>query len=189
MTQGRQLVVPPVHRTLGLTALAARHRVVASCDHLLPRRAHSSFKRPSRADPTKLINEPSFSRLAGPGIHGQTGLARSNIGSDTMHGDRRVYSVPRFQPGIDPFIGHPSRNGKMPVYRAPCICSPIHRDTTTSMTRGLSAKPPHPSFFGTAQRRTSSRYQSEGPQCRYPRIVHETDGTGSVSADSSYRVL
>ena len=35
----------------------------------------------------------------------------------SMHGDRRVYSAPRFQPGIDPFIGHPSHNPKMPVYR------------------------------------------------------------------------
>ena len=31
----------------------------------------------------------------------------------SMHGNRRVYSVPRLQPEIDPFIGHPSRNGKM----------------------------------------------------------------------------
>ena len=68
--------------------------------------------------------------------------------SFSMHGDRRVYSVPRFQPGIDPFIGHPSRNGKMPIYRAPCICSPIHRDTTTSMTRGPSANSPHFSHCG-----------------------------------------
>ena len=63
---------------------------------------------------------------------------------------------------LDPFIGHPSRNEKMPVYRAPCICSPIHQDTTTSMALGPSAKPPHPSFFGVAKRRTSSRYQSKG---------------------------
>ena len=34
-----------------------------------------------------------------------------------MHGDRRVYSVPRFQHGTDPFIGHASRNGKIPIYR------------------------------------------------------------------------
>ena len=80
----------------------------------------------------------------------------------TIHGDRRVYSVPCFRPGIDPFIWHPSRTGKMPVYRAPCICSPILRDTTTSMAREPSAKPPHASFFGIAKRRTSSRYQSEG---------------------------
>ena len=53
-------VLPPVHRTFGLPALTARHRVVASRDHLLPRRARSSFKRPSRADLTKLINEPGF---------------------------------------------------------------------------------------------------------------------------------
>ena len=68
--------------------------------------------------------------------------------------------------GIDAFIGHPSRNGKMPVYRAPCISSPIHRDTATSMTRGPSAKPPHPAFFGIAKRRTLSRYQSEGREER-----------------------
>ena len=53
-----------------------------------------------------------------------------------MHGDRRVYSVPRFQPGIDPFIGHPSHNGKMPVHRAPCICSQIYRDTAIFMAQG-----------------------------------------------------
>ena len=148
-------------------------------------------------------------------MRGQTGLARSNTGSDncvkytpphqgpegagswshmahqlgramltsasqthsqrhclghtsfSMHGDRRVYSVPRFQSGIDPFIGLPSRNGKMPVYRAPCIYSPIHRDTTTSMARGPSAKPPHPSFFSIAKRRTSSRYQSKGRRYNY----------------------
>ena len=51
---------PPVHRTLGLPALAARHRVVASRDHLLPRQVYSSFKRLSRAHLTKLINEPGF---------------------------------------------------------------------------------------------------------------------------------
>ena len=79
-----------------------------------------------------------------------------------LHGDKRVYSVPRFHPGIDLSIGHPSRNEKMPVYRAPCIYSPIHRDTTTSMARGPSAKPPHPSFFGKAKRRTSSKSQYEG---------------------------
>ena len=43
---------------------------------------------------------------------------------------------------------------------ASCIFSPIHRDTITFMTRRLSAKPPHPSFFGIAKRRTSSRCQS-----------------------------
>ena len=96
--------------------------------------------------------------------HSQTHLQRCCLGHTSffMHGDRRVYSVPRFQPGIDPFIGHPSRNGEMPVYRAPCLWSPIHRDTTTSMTWGSSAKPPHPSFFCIAKRRTSSRSQSEG---------------------------
>ena len=103
-----------------------------------------------------------------PHKHSQTHSQRRYLGhtSFSMHGDRRVYSVPHSQPGIDPFIGHPTRNGKMAVYRAPCICSPIHRDTTTSITRGPSAKPPHPSFFGTAKRRTSSRYQSEGRSTR-----------------------
>ena len=79
-----------------------------------------------------------------------------------MHGDGRVHSVSPLKLVIDPFVGHPSRNGKMPIYRAPCICSPIHPDTTTSMTQGPSVKPPHPSFFGIAKRRTSSRYQSDG---------------------------
>ena len=99
-----------------------------------------------------------------PHRHSQTRSQRRCLGHTSffMHGDGRVHSVPRFQHGIDPFIGHPSRNGKMPVYRAPCICSPIHPDTTTPMTQGPSAKPPHPSFFGIAKRRTSSRYQSEG---------------------------
>ena len=48
-------------------------------------------------------------------------------------------------------------NGKMPVYRAPCISLPIHGDTSNSMTQRLSAKPPHPSFLGIAKRRTLSR--------------------------------
>ena len=95
--------------------------------------------------------------------HSQTHSQRRYLGhtSFSIHGDRRVYSVPCFQPGIDAFIGHPSRNGKMSVYKASCIWSPVHRDTSTSMTRGLSAKPPHPSFFGVAKKRTSSGYQSE----------------------------
>ena len=105
----------------------------------------------------------SFSSLI-PHRYSQTHSQRRCLEhkSFSVHGDRCVYSIPRFQPGIDPFIGHPSRNGKMPVYRAPCICSPIYRDTTTSMTWEPSAKPPHPSLFGIAKRRTSSRYQSEG---------------------------
>ena len=49
-----------------------------------------------------------------------------------------------------------------PVYRAPFICSPIHRDTITSMAQGPSARPPHPSIFGMAKTRISSRYQSKG---------------------------
>ena len=95
--------------------------------------------------------------------HSQTQSQRHCLAHTSffMHGDRRVYSVPRFLPGTDPFIGHPSRNGKMPVYRVPWICSPIHRDATTSMARGPFSKPPYPSFFGIAKRRTSSRYQSK----------------------------
>ena len=56
----------------------------------------------------------SFSSLI-PHRHSQTHSQRRYLGhtSFSMHGDRRVYSVPCFQPGIDPFIGHPSRNGKM----------------------------------------------------------------------------
>ena len=90
----------------------------------------------------------SFSTLI-PRRHSQTYSQRRCLGhtSFSMHGDRRVYSVPRFQPGIDPLIGHPSRNGKMPVYRAPYICSSIHGDTSTSMVRGPSARPPNPSFY------------------------------------------
>ena len=101
--------------------------------------------------------------LAGTRRHSQTHSQRCCLGHTSffMHGDRRVYSVLRIRPGIDPFIGHPSRSGKMPVYRAPCICSPIHRDTTTSIARVPSAKPPQPSFFGRAKRRTSSRYQTK----------------------------
>ena len=78
----------------------------------------------------------SFSSLI-PHRHSQTHFQRRCLGhkSFSMHRDRRIYSLPRFQPGIDPFIGHPSRNMKMPVYRAPCISSLIHRDTTTSVTR------------------------------------------------------
>ena len=49
---------PRVHRALGLSVLAAGHRVVASCDSLLPRRAHSVLQRPSMLDPTKPIDEP-----------------------------------------------------------------------------------------------------------------------------------
>ena len=90
-----------------------------------------------------------------------------------MHRDRRAYSVPRFQPGIDPFIGHHSRNGKMPVYRAPFICSLIHRDTTTCIAGKSAAKTPDPAFFGIAKRRTSSRYHSKG---RYLNVYVERIG-------------
>ena len=73
---------------------------------------------------TVMRRRHSFSSLI-PHMHFQTHSQRRCLGhtSFSIHGGRRVYSVPRFQPGIDPFIGHPSRNGKMPVYRAPCICS------------------------------------------------------------------
>ena len=105
----------------------------------------------------------SFS-LSIPHRHSQTHFQHRCLvhTSFSMHGDRRVSSVPRFQPGIDPFIGHPWRNGNMPVYRASSICLPIHRDTTTSMALGPSAKSPHPFFFGKAKRRNSSRSQSKG---------------------------
>ena len=82
--------------------------------------------------------------------------------SFSIHGNRRVHSVLHFRTGIDPFIRQPSRTGKMPVYRAPCIYSPIHRDTKTSMARWPSAKPHYPSFFGIAKRKTSSRNKSKG---------------------------
>ena len=84
--------------------------------------------------------------------HSQTHSQRRCLGntSFSMHEDRRVYSLPHFQPGIDRFIGHPSRTGKMPVYTAFYICSPIHRDTTTSMVREPSAKPLHPSRVHTS---------------------------------------
>ena len=142
-----------------------------------PRRFYTPVRSlpPSRESPSigsSLTFEGHISKSCGADIHSVhsflTGTRRLILSAaawgihPSPYGDRRIYSVPRFQPGIDPFIGHPSRNGKMPVYRAPCICSPIHRDTTTSMTRGPSAKPPHPSFFGNAKRRTSSRSQSKG---------------------------
>ena len=49
-----------MYSTLGLPVFAGKHRVVAGRDHLLPRRSLTSFKRPSRADPTKLMNEPGL---------------------------------------------------------------------------------------------------------------------------------
>ena len=101
--------------------------------------------------------------------------------SSSIYEDRRVYSVPHFQPGIDPFIGDSSRNEKMPVHRTPCICSPIHPGNTTSMARGPSAKPPHPSSFGIAKRRTSSRYQSKG------RTLHNSNTVMLVVLECTYR--
>ena len=78
----------------------------------------------------------SYSSLI-PHRHSRTHSQRRCLGHTSffMHGDRCVHRVPCFQPGIDPFIGHPSRNGNMPVSRASCICSPIHRATTTSMLK------------------------------------------------------
>ena len=63
---------------------------------------------------SSLAFQGHISQSYGPVIHSQ----RHCLGHTSffMHGDRSVYSVPRFQPGTDPFIGHPSRKGKMPVY-------------------------------------------------------------------------
>ena len=124
---------------------------------------HRVFSHIQRTHITVMRRWHSISSLI-PHRHSQTHSQRRCLGHTSffIHRDRRVYSVPRFQPGIDPFIVHPSRNGKMPVYRAPCICLPTHRETTTSMAQGSPAKPPHPSFFGRAKRRTSSRYKSKG---------------------------
>ena len=44
----------------------------------------------------------------------------------------------------------------------PSAFSPIRWDTTTSMAKRPSAKPPHPFFFGIAKSRTSSRCQFKG---------------------------
>ena len=66
-----------------------------------------------------------------------------------IHGDERVYSVPRTQLGINPFIGHPSGNWITMTLQPP-------------LPKGLPAKAPHPSFLGKAKRRTSSRCQSKG---------------------------
>ena len=166
---GEALPVACHTETIVWTALGHRLRRLFSVPQEIPytNLLLASFKRETvyrfsshirRIHITVMWRRHSFSSLI-PHRHSQTHFQRRYLGhiSFSMHGDRRVYSLPRFQPGIDPFIGHPSRNGKMPVYRAPCICSPIHRNTTTSMTRGPSAKPPHPSFFGIAKR-TSSRY-------------------------------
>ena len=87
-----------------------------------------------------------------------------------MHGDRRVYSVPCFQPGIDPFIGHPSHNGKFPVYRAPCICSQIHRHTAISMAEGQRTQTRHANATHTtptaARTREHPRAKSSAPAAR-----------------------
>ena len=87
-----------------------------------------------------------------------------------MHGDRRVYSVPRFQPGIDPFIGHPSHNGKMPVYRASSICSQIHRDIAISMAQGQRSQTRHANATHTmpiaARTRENPRAKSGAPAAR-----------------------
>ena len=133
--------------TIVWTALGHRLRRPCSVPQEIPytNSLLASFKRETvyrfsshirRTHITVMRRWHSFSSLI-PHKHSQTLSQRRYLGhtSFSMHGYGRVYSVPHSQPGIDPFIGHPSLNGKMPVYRAPCICSPIHRDTTTSMTR------------------------------------------------------
>ena len=74
-----------------------------------------------------------------------------------MHGDRHVYSVPRFQPGIDSFIRHPSHNGKMPLYRASCTCSQIHRDTAVSMAQVQRTQTRHANATHTTPRAVRTR--------------------------------
>ena len=89
--------------------------------------AYRVFSHIRRAHITVMRRSHSFCSLL-PHRHSQTHTQRRRLEHTYffMHVDKRFYSVPRFQPGIEPFIGHPSRIGKMPVYRAPCICSPIH---------------------------------------------------------------
>ena len=58
--QARQGVVPPKHPVLCTSLPPARHRVIACCDRLLPRRAHRALHRLSGHNPTQLINEPGF---------------------------------------------------------------------------------------------------------------------------------
>ena len=86
---------------------------------------HRVFLHIQRTHITVMWRRHSFSSLISR-RHSQTHSQRGCLGytSFFMHGDGIVYSVPRFQPGIDPFIGHPSRNGKMPVYRPPAF---VHR--------------------------------------------------------------
>ena len=134
---------------------------------------HRFFSQIRRTHNTAMRRWHSFSSLISR-RHSHTHSQRRCLGhtSFSMHRDRRVYSVPRFQPGIDHFIGHLSRTGKVPVYRAPCIRSPIHQDTITSMARGPFAKPPYPSFFGIAKRRTSSKYQSKVRSRGFIILIH-----------------
>ena len=102
-----------------------------------------------------------------------------------MHGDRHVYSVPRFQPGIDPFIGHPSHSGKMPVYRAPCICSQIHRYTAISMAQGQRSQTRHANATLTtptaARTREHARAKSSAPAAV---LLPPAEGSQSLQAAS-----
>ena len=105
----------------------------------------------------------------------------------SMHGDRRVYSVPRFQPAIDPFIGHPSHNGKMPVYRAPCICSQIHRDTAIKMAQGRRTQTRHANATHptptAARTREHQRAKSSAPAARCgPPSSHPAEGSQNLQA-------
>ena len=60
----------------------------------------------------------TFIQFTLPRRHSQTHFQRRCLGhtSFSMHGDRRIYSVPCFQPGIYPFIEHPSRTGKVHLF-------------------------------------------------------------------------
>ena len=89
-----------------------------------PRRFHTPIRSAphSRESPfirSSLPLEGHISQSCGADIN-----SVHSFTSFSLLGDRHVYSVPHFQPGIDPFIGHPSRNGKMAVYRAPAF---VHR--------------------------------------------------------------
>ena len=79
-----------------------------------------------------------------------------------IHGGERLYSVPLSQLGIRPIYRAPFRQLGKCLFIEPPVFLPIHRDTATSVAQGPPAKPPQPSFFGIAKRRTSSRSQSKG---------------------------
>ena len=104
-----------------------------------PRRFHTPIpslphSRESPSIGSSLTFEGHISQSCGADIHSVhsflTGTRRLILSAaawgihTSMHGDRRVYSVPRFQPRIDPFIGHPSRNGKCPSIEAAAF---VHR--------------------------------------------------------------